>query len=343
MSVASANPFALLGDESSRPGSPAPASKNKDAPSQPARNSAKSTKGPASRGGRYYSRGGKTQRDSTQDNQEEAPAGDENKKRDGEGRGRGRGRGRGGSRGEGRGGRGGRQFDRHSGTGRTDSDKKIHQGWGGDEGGAELKAEVAGTTDAQAEGATAATDDWGASAPADDIWGAPPATDDWGAPPAEGDNAPAVEGEKGDDGRKPRERELEEEDNTISLDQYLAQLKDNTTASVPKLEGVREANEGADNVWGDVTEHKRNEDEEAYYVGKSKTATKVRTEKKEKVYIEIEARFDRPRGGRGRGGDRGRGGERGRGSGRGGGTRGGRANGAAAVNVDDETAFPSLS
>src|SRR6266702_3803174 len=152
----------------------------------------------------------------------------------------------------------------------SDSDKKIHQGWGGDDGGAELKAEEAGTTDAQAEGATAATDDWGASAPADDPWGAPPpaAADDWGAPPAEGDNAPAVEGEKGDDGRKPRERELEEEDNTISLDQYLAQLKDNTTASVPKLDGVREANEGADNVWGDVTEHKRNEDEEAYYVGK---------------------------------------------------------------------------
>jgi plasminogen activator inhibitor 1 RNA-binding protein len=63
----------------------------------------------------------------------------------------------------------------------------------------------------------------------------------------------------------------------------------------------------------------------------------VRAEKKEKVYIEIDARFDRPsRGGRGRGSDRGR---RGRGI-----ARGSRANGApAAVNVDDETAFPSLS
>ncbi|KAH9064301.1 hypothetical protein EDB87DRAFT_1766535 [Lactarius vividus] len=344
MSVASANPFALLLEEDSRPGSPAPASKKNDAPtSQTARNAAKSTtKGPASRGGRYYARGGKPLRDSTQDNQEEAPVGDESaKKRDGEGRGRGRGRGRaGGGRGEGRGGRGGRQFDRHSGTGKTDSDKKIHQSWGGDEGDAERKAEEAGTTDAQAEGAAASTDDW--ATPATDNWAAP-ATDDGGAPPPEGGNAPAAEGEKGDDSRKPREREPEEEDNTISYDQYLAQLKETAAASIPKLEGVREANEGADNVWGDVTEHKKNEDDEAYFVGKSKTTTKARAEKKEKVYIEIDARFERPsRGGRGRGGDRGRG-DRGRGSGRGGGTRGGRTNGAGAVNVDDETAFPSLS
>ncbi|KAH9082157.1 hypothetical protein EDB83DRAFT_2336794 [Lactarius deliciosus] len=302
MSVASANPFALLLEEDSRPGSPAPAKKNDTPTSQTARNAAKSTtKGPASRGGRYYARGGKPLRDSTQDNQEEAPAGDESaKKRDGEGRGRGRGRGRaGGGRGEGRGGRGGRQFDRHSGTGKTDSDKKIHQSWGGDEGDAERKAEEAGTTDAQAEGAAASTDDWGAST------------------------------------------------NTISYDQYLAQLKETAAASIPKLEGVREANEGADNVWGDVTEHKKNEDDVAYFVGKSKTTTKARAEKKEKVYIEIDARFERPsRGGRGRGGERGRGAERerGRGSGRVGGTRGGRANGAGgAVNVDDETAFPSLS
>jgi len=280
MSVASANPFALLGDDSSRPGSPGP--NKKDTPtSQPARNAPKPAKGPASRGGRYYPRGGKAQRDPTQDNQDEAPAGDESakKKFDGEARGRGRGRGRGGP-------RRGREFDRHSGTGRSDSDKKIHQGWGGDEGGAELKAEEAGTTDAQAEGAGASTDDWGASAPTDP-WAAAPApatsqADDWGAPPAGGDNPPAVEGEKGDDARKPRERELEEEDNTISYDQYLAQLKENAAASVPKLEGVREANEGADAVWADVTEHKRNEDEEAYFVGKSKASNKVRQRRKRK-------------------------------------------------------------
>lgn len=67
----------------------------------------------------------------------------------------------------------------------------------------------------------------------------------------------------------------------------------------------------------------------------------MRAEKKEKVYLEIEAHFDRPsRGGRGRGGDRGRGRDRG-----GRGRRG--TNGTQptqpVVNVEDETAFPSLS
>ena len=69
----------------------------------------------------------------------------------------------------------------------------------------------------------------------------------------------------------------------------------------------------------------------------------MRAEKKEKVYLEIDAHFDRPnRGGRGRGG---RGGDRGRGRERGAGGRRG-TNGtrpSAAVNVEDETAFPSLS
>lgn len=65
----------------------------------------------------------------------------------------------------------------------------------------------------------------------------------------------------------------------------------------------------------------------------------MRAEKKEKVYLEIDAHFDRPtRGGRGRG-DRGRGRDRG-----GRGRRG--INGTqptVPVNVEDETAFPSLS
>jgi plasminogen activator inhibitor 1 RNA-binding protein len=188
-----------------------------------------------------------------------------------------------------------------------------------------------------------------------DPWSAPPPADSWGAPPAEGDAAPVAEDEKGDDDRKFRDRDQEEEDNTISYEQYLAQMKDNTTTSVPKLEGVREANEGANDAWGDVVEHKKNEDDQAYYVGKvcwvrdkqsptntqylqTKATGKVRAEKKEKVYIEIDTHFERPsRGGRRGGGDRGRG--------RGGrGTRGPRSNGAQRdVNVDDETVFPSLS
>jgi len=333
MSVASANPFAILIEETSRPSSPAPASQKKEAPSSQSARTAAKSKGPASRGGRYYSRGGKP-RDSTQDGQEETPVGDESApKKDGEGRGRGRGRGRG-DRGRGR----GRPFDKHSATGKTDSDKKIHQGWGGDEGSTELKAEEAGTTDAQAEGVAAAAADAWDPVPIDP-WSAPPPADSWGAPPAEGDAAPVAEDEKGGDDRKPRDRDPEEDDNTISYDQYLSQMKDGTTSSVPKLEGVREANEGADDAWGDVVEHKKNEDDQAYFVGgKAKTTGKARAEKKEKVYIEIDAHFERSsRGGRGRGGDRGRG--------RGGrGTRGPRSNGAQRdIRVDNEADFPSLS
>lgn len=332
MSVASANPFAILIEETSRPSSPAPASQKKEAPSSQSARTAAKSKGPASRGGRYYSRGGKP-RDPTQDGQEETPVGDESApKKDGEGRGRGRGRGRG-DRGRGR----GRPFDKHSATGKTDSDKKIHQGWGGDEGSTELKVEEAGTTDAQAEGVAAAADAWD-PVPIDP-WSAPPPADSWGAPPAEGDAAPVAEDEKGGDDRKPRDRDPEEDDNTISYDQYLSQMKDGTTSSVPKLEGVREANEGADDAWGDVVEHKKNEDDQAYFVGgKAKTTGKARAEKKEKVYIEIDAHFERSsRGGRGRGGDRGRG--------RGGrGTRGPRSNGAQRdIHVDNEADFPSLS
>jgi len=97
----------------------------------------------------------------------------------------------------------------------------------------------------------------------------------------------------------------------------------------------------------------KDEEEESYFAGKTKSAPKTRSEKKEKIYIEIDGRFERPD--RGRGGPRGGGGGRGdRGNDRGprtprsgGGRFGGRSNGysssPAIVNVDDESAFPSLS
>ncbi|KAJ3475669.1 hypothetical protein NLI96_g11690 [Meripilus lineatus] len=61
MSVASRNPFALLEDnESSRPSSPTPATKSKtDAPAAAPAKTNQRSRGPASRGGRYYQRGGK--------------------------------------------------------------------------------------------------------------------------------------------------------------------------------------------------------------------------------------------------------------------------------------------
>ncbi|KAI1797840.1 hypothetical protein LXA43DRAFT_1088908 [Ganoderma leucocontextum] len=327
MSVASRNPFALLDDDASRPASPASAAATKQAAPTPAptRGTQKPRGGPASRGGRYYQRGGKSApRDKENAEATEDASGEPRKRAEGEGRGRGHGRGRGD---RGRGARG-RQFDRHSATGKTDSDKKVHQGWGGDEGVSELKAEAGGATDAAAETTE---------------WDAPNDTSGWDAAPAEGataatEGAPA--GEKAE-ARKPREPE--EEDNTLTLDEY--RKKKSNLDIVPKLES-RKVDDSA--FKGAVVVTKKDEDETAYFVGKSKTAApKAKAKKEEKVFIEIEARFERPaRGGRGRGGDRGgdRGGERGargrpRGAPRG---RGATGPAATTLNVDDETAFPSL-
>ncbi|THH34071.1 hypothetical protein EUX98_g58 [Antrodiella citrinella] len=387
MSVATRNPFALLDgpylflyasfilpltffshrdpiqssplpvDETPSPSAPqvqAPKAES-NAVAQPTRGTQRGRGG--ARGGRYYQRGG-ARAPGSGDNAD-APAaddaaGDANKKRfDGEGRGRGRGRGRGD---RGRGGRGGaRPFDRHSATGKTDSDKKVHQGWGGDEGGSELKAEDAGAADAVVD-ATAA-DAWGTAAtePAVDAWGTgetPAAEGETAAAAAEGDK-PAAEGRRGRnrDERNRDEREPEEEDNTLTLEQYIKQQKEKDLDLVPKLE-TRKANEGDDSIWKDaVAITKKDEDEDAYFVGKAKTTTKTRAKKEDKVFLEIDARFERPArgGGRGRGGDRGdrgdRGGDRGD-RGRGGRGRGGRGrpngNSTPALNVDDQTAFPSL-
>lgn len=335
MSVASKNPFAaLLEDDSSSPSTPAPAAKPAAAtPASAAAtrgNTQKSRGGPASRGGRYYQRGG-GKASGPRDGQNGDVAADDatgdvpRKRFDGERRGRGRGgRGRGGERG--RGGHG-RVFDKHSATGKTDSEKKVGQGWGHEEGTAELKDETAGETDAKAE----------AGAPAENAWGAETNADAWDAPTegAAAADAAATEG-------RPR-REPEEEDNTLTLDEYLKQKKEAELELVPKLE-ARKANEGDDSIWKDaIAVTKKDEEEDAYFVGKTKAAPKARTKKEEKVFLEIDARFERPqRGGRGgRGGDRG---DRSRGS-RGRGGRGRGANGntsGPALNVDDQTAFPSL-
>jgi len=315
MSVASKNPFALLDDaDNSRPASPAPAAKAPapaaQAPAAPKATQQKS-RGPASRGGKYYPRGGKPSAAREPSGADE-PA-DEAKKVDG-GRGAraaGRGRGRGGN----AGGRG-RPFDKHSQTGKTDSQKKVHQGWGGDEGKTELKTEEQGAADAAAE----------------------PAVD---AP--EGETA-AAEGDAKPEGRPRREREVEEEDNTLTLEQYLAQQKEKDTV-IPKLEGVRQANDGAgEDLWKDAVALTKPE-EESYFVGKQKSAGKPKAKKDEKVFLEIDARFERPdrggpRGRGGRGGDRG-GDRRGRGAARG--ARPARQTGGATPNVDDQKAFPTLS
>ncbi|PBK77251.1 uncharacterized protein ARMOST_09052 [Armillaria ostoyae] len=340
MSVATKNPFALLDEEDARPTTPPPQPKQ-EAPA-PARTNQKPRGGPASRGGKYYQRGGKSApRDGnpTQDGAQDPVSPEGQRKFEGRGRGRG-------GRGGGRGGRG-RPFDRQSQTGKTDSDKKVHQGWGGDDGPTELKQEEAAVTDAVVEGSgewaapnAASGGDWGAPAPGGD-WGAPaPGGDAWETPAtgdATADTAAPVD-------KPPRKEREEEEDNTLTLDQYLAQQK-SKEGILPKPE-ARKANEGTEgDLFKGATLLAKPEEEESYFVGKAKPSAKARAKKEEKVYLEIDARFDRPapRGGRGRGrGGEGRGGSRGRGGNRG--AHNGTAPSAApVVNVDDETAFPSLS
>ena len=148
----------------------------------------------------------------------------------------------------------------------SDSEKKIHQSWGGDDGNSELKTEQAAAIDATAE---ATTNDWsGEAAAAAADWGAAPAAsaDAWGAAPEDAAAAPAAEGEA-KEGRPRREREPEEDDNTLTLDQYLAQQKEKE-AAVPKIEGTRAANDGADDVFKDAVPLSKNADEDAYFVGK---------------------------------------------------------------------------
>jgi len=166
------------------------------------------------------------------------------------------------------------------------------------------------------------------------------AADAWATPAPDA----TADGEAKPERRPRRDAEPEEEDNTLTLDQYLAQQKEKDTV-VPKLE-TRKANDGADDIFKDAVALSKNEEEDAYFVGKSKSTPKTRAKKEEKVYLEIDARFERPdRGGRGRGrGGEGRGGDRARGNRARGAARAGRQNGnAPVVNVDDQTAFPSLS
>lgn len=210
-------------------------------------------------------------------------------------------RGRGGRGGRGRGAPRGRAFDRHSQTDRVDSQKQVAQGWGGEDGEKELDAEQKAEADAKAEGADAAA------------------------------AAPAAEAEKVPE---------EEEDKTMTLDQYLAAQagkKLNIESKAPREVASDES------AWSKLTKHQK---EEADYFASTKTQkAKTRTQKEGKQVLEIEQTFNQPavqRGGRGgaRGGSRGAPrGERGAPRGRGG--RGGRGN-SASVNLADKNAFPSL-
>ncbi|WFD26128.1 hypothetical protein MNAN1_001103 [Malassezia nana] len=144
----------------------------------------------------------------------------------------------------------------------------------------------------------------------------------------------------------------EEDDNTLTLDQYLAKQaeKRSSMTAQPAPRSV-EADESS---YGQRLERGQGE---SYFAGNEKKSTAPKPRKETKQSIEIEPVYTQPqrsergapRGGRGgaRGGRGGRGDSRGaRGGGRGG-ARGGRGRGPASqgptVNIADVQAFPSLS
>lgn len=146
----------------------------------------------------------------------------------------------------------------------SDSDKKVHNSWGGDDGEAERKIEEAADIDAAVENANSGgLNDW-----ANPTGGEAAATDDaWGAPPVADDATPADSAEKLGDKRERRGDKEEEEDNTLTLDQYLAQQREKENALVPKLE-VRKPNEGVeDDLFNGAAPLKKGEEAE-YFTGK---------------------------------------------------------------------------
>jgi len=227
-----------------------------------------------------------------------------------------------------RGGRGGfrgrgREFDRHSGTGKYDSEKKETVGWG-----EQTTAWEEGEKNVAAEAASDAIE---AEVKAEDE------TTDHST-------------------YKPEPEEI-----VKTLDEYFAErAAKSLSVSLPE---ARQPNEGSDDsTWKDAVPLEEEEDEDVFIVGKEQAHRLKNKNKKEKVFLEIEQRFTpRPGGGGGRGRS-GRGGPGGgpgsgldgetrserppRGAYRGtrsGGRVGRHSNGVGAeVDVDDVEAFPSL-
>ncbi|KAJ9102453.1 hypothetical protein QFC21_002853 [Naganishia friedmannii] len=367
MSVISRNPFDLLGeilvppptDDGEAPKAPVQAKKAATPASTEATKSAREvpgSKGPqqASRGrGGYYSRGAprnvlktgsaektdgveSTDPESGFEGERRAP-GRNGPRGHGEGRGRGRATraprgGRGGAAGGAAGGErpahgGERRHDgRRSAHALPDSEKRVASGWGADEGNAELAAEVEGAVDASKE----------AASPDADAAATPAAA-------AASTEAPVAE-----------KKVEEEEDNTKSYEEYLAE-KAKAASAFAQLEGRQVV--GTSDFVGSALK-KSDEPEDPFFSGlKKEKPTGVKKEtssKKEKIFIEHEGRFAPPSSGeRGerterRGGARGgRGGARGgdrptRGAARGAARGGNNTQRQAPIAVNDDKAFPAL-
>ena len=123
-----------------------------------------------------------------------------------------------------------------------DSAKAEHQGWGGDDGKRELEAEVEGATDAATE--VKAGDE------------AKPAAEANGDEKTAEAAAPAAP--------------AEEEDNSLTYEEYLKQKKDAPIAGVSQIQ-ARKANEGADeSQWKDGVVHTKEELTEFFTIEKQK-------------------------------------------------------------------------
>ncbi|RUS27636.1 hypothetical protein BC938DRAFT_482965 [Jimgerdemannia flammicorona] len=264
----------------------------------------------------------------------------------------------------------GRQFDRHSGTGIIDSEKKENQGWGEP---INSQQESWGEQPSQegslgSEPINSQQESWGEQPSQEGSWGEPivaQETKEWVAP----EETFAESNTEKITVEATAEVVIEEEEVLKTYDDYLAEkAKKLLNVSLPD---ARKPNEGSDDTkWKDTVVLEKSEEEEVFFVGGKASEQGQRTKttsKKEKVFLDIEQRFterssrgDGFRGGRGRGrgGDRDRpqrggdrpqrggdrpqlGGDRPqRGGDRGAPPRHDRANGA--VDVDDESAFPSL-
>jgi plasminogen activator inhibitor 1 RNA-binding protein len=109
---------------------------------------------------------------------------------------------------------------------------------------------------------------WGADlaatgdAPAGDAWGG-------GGDDANANSHNVIGATNGNaETRRAREKD-EEEDNSLTLDEYLAKKAKDEAAAIPKLETVRQANEGVDqSLWKDAIPLAKGKEESNYFVGK---------------------------------------------------------------------------
>lgn len=201
-----------------------------------------------------------------------------------------------------------------------------------------------------------------------------PGGTDWGTSPDENGDTAAAAPAATDAAPSKQTPQPEPEEITKSYEQYLAEQAEKKLKLADGPKEARKPNEGTkeDKKWAKAKPLTKDEEDDAYIAAKSGKDTKENKDKKEKprkekTRLDVDLRYVEPPGGRG-GGDRGRGrsrgdyrgGERGggRGRARGDGYRGGRGGGdhdnyrggnrgprdhdANAVNVSDESAFPSL-